>query len=137
MRDCRLLDGKLQYPEPLDKLQYRSLHYTVLLCSERVDGVQAGSATRGDGGGGQPAKDESEGRQGDSPGIGRGDTVEEGMKEPVAPESDANSGRSPESHEQQGLAHDHTDDGGAVGAQSHAYADLPGPLFDHVGEQTV
>jgi hypothetical protein len=76
MRDCRLLDGKLQYaPEPLDKLQYRSLHQTVLLCSECVDGVQAGSATSGD--------------------------------------------------------------GGAVGAQGHANIDLPGPLFDHVGEQTV
>jgi len=77
MRDCRLLDGKLQYPEPLDKLQYRSLHYTVLLCSERVDGVQAGSATRGDGGSGQSAEDEPKRCQSDSPGIGCCDAVEE------------------------------------------------------------
>jgi hypothetical protein len=62
-----------------------SLHSTVLLCSERVDGVQAGSATRGDGCGGQPAEDEPEGRQGDSPGVGCGDTVKEGMKQSVAP----------------------------------------------------
>ena len=59
------------------------------------------------------------------------------MQEAVAPESDANSGRGPESHEQESLAHDHTDDGSSVGAQGHANPDLPGPLFDHIGEQTV
>src|SRR5579863_3434672 len=108
-----------------------------LLCPERVDGIQAGGATRWDGCSDQSAQDETKGRQSDRPGIGCGDTIEECMQHAVAPESDADTGRGSESHEQQGLAHDHADDGSAIGAQGHANADLPGSLSDHVGEQAV
>ena len=59
------------------------------------------------------------------------------MQEAVAPDSDADSDRDPESHDQQRLPHYHPDDGSAVGAKGHANADLPGPLFDNIGEQTV
>src|SRR5580698_1210835 len=108
-----------------------------LFCSESFHGVQAGSAARGDGGGGQPAEDEPKWRQSDSPGIRCGDTIEECMQQMVAPESDANSGSGPQCHEEQGLAHDHTDDSDAIGAKGHANANLPGPLFDQVAEQPV
>ena len=59
------------------------------------------------------------------------------MQQMVAPESDANSGSGPQCHEEQGLAHDHTDDSDAIGAKGHANANLPGPLFDQVAEQPV
>jgi len=54
----------------------RPFGWRFFLCSERVDGVQAGSATRGDDGGGEPAEEEPEGHQRHNPGIGCGSGAE-------------------------------------------------------------